>query len=564
MTKYDDSHAYGNRGRFIWTAKKLSDALDTFNWVDNISNSHVSMGIAGDLGPKKNMAARRKSVPLHAGISDPKQKESLVFKDWHPPLVYPNKKMKSMKGSSYVNATNQLAGKASMKKSGKIKNVKKGKTVKVSKSLRAKVKEVMSDACYSGSYHATTLGTIGTAMVDADLLSNAVYNQDPANFAGANANVIRGVPRYQDSRTATWTYWAGLNERDLGTVQTYDHMMEHFSPLQFLDAASKLWNCKYGTSNSWYTHSDGNIQLNVVRSSGENNNVTAVKAPAVVGDLKLKIVNSYVKYSLRNTSARQMTVEFYHCTPKLKFPGTNALTDLWNACNAELLGVDGDGLTPTTNPKLSLFQTHDSTSGSAGSVAALLGQTTFDPKDSVQFRSRWNYQKVTLIIGPGETCEHSIQGPKNCVLDFSKIVQQTINSTPATTARYIPCWVKGFTTSVFCRVLPSMVTSSDLGSPGSKLQYNGAGTWDTSEGADLKNAKVCLPIAVKMDYDYHLKCPEQAGYLAAAVAAGSARYLNLKRRSIRYDNYSQDPGVVGYFNNNEENPNSFVGASYLQ
>lgn len=473
------------------------------------------------------------------------------LKDNAVDYVSPKKVMKT-------SVVNVQAGRAAMKKSGKVKSVKKGKVVRVSKSLRDKVKEVMKGASYSGSYNAFAQGQIGCAGINANKTTNTVFSAALGTIPGILTIPIQLIPRYDNSHSGTWTYWgAAFTGNFTNTPAPYHNQFEHFSPLQFLDAASKLWNCKYGTAASWYAHDEKNIQLNVNRNTGVGQNPSASAQPAMVGDLKLNIVNSYVKYSFRNTSARAMTVEIFHCTPKLKFPGNTALNDLLESVEAELWGVDQAGDTATApNPRAALFQTENSTATNMGSVTDLMQHLQFDPKDSVQFKSRWNYQKVTLRIQGGETCEHSIQGPKNVLLDYSKIVQlQGGNPT-----KTIPPLVKGYSVSVFMRTMPDMVPVA-LNDQVIDANVNVAGNFDATRSTGLVGKKICLPIAVQMEYGYQLKCPEQAGFLQQAVSAGAAQYLNLKRKSRRFDNLTRDPifpsaavAPTNYRFGNEENP----------
>lgn len=522
----------------------------------------------GDLGREllqqgSNYATRRliKMADKGGKKAIKKMKDKLTGKKSKPARVSSKemKKKEEKTFTTYTDIVNSQAGRASMKKSGKIKSVRRGKTVKVSSRLRKQVKEVMKEAAYSGNYNAVVQGTIGTAIFNAGIETEATGNTAAGVFPSANGVQVIAIPRYNNSKSANWNYWGALYNGSIESPPSYQNTMEHFSPLQFLDAASKLWNCKYGTAASWYAHDSGNIQLNVNRATGIGQDPTASNAPAMVGDLKLQIVNSYVQYTLRNTTQRSMTVEIFHCTPKLKFPGSNALTDLCNSVRAELSGVDTFGATATA-PRIAMFQTQASTAGSAGSVMDVIQNIQFDPKDSRQFKSRWNYQKVTIRIGGGEVCQHSVQGPKNVMLDYAKIVQQIQGANAFTATKTIPVWVKGYSVSVFMRVIPDQVPVFYSASV-IPANINQSGNFDLGRNSDLIGKKITLPIAVDMKYGYHLKCPEQAGYLQQAVVAGAAQYLNLKRVSRRFDNYTSDPifpsaavSPTNYLVNNEENP----------
>lgn len=443
--------------------------------------------------------------------------------------------------------TNSQAGRASMKKTGKIKNIRKGKKVRVPAKLRKQVKQVLAGGQYTGTYNTVSQGTIGIIAVNDVSTSTTIYVAASGTYNSIVAADVSVIPQYTNTAGPAWVYW-GASMTGPASATIFQNQFEHFSPMQFLDAASKLWNNKYGVAESYYVNSDNNIILDVIKSTGVPSATNASVTGAQNAPLRLNIQNSYAKYTLKNNSLRSYKIEIFHCTPKLKFPTKRALTDLFQTCQAELSGVDASGVVATAQ-RGAVFMVGASTNSTVAAAASLMQHIDFDPKDSPQWRSRWNYQKVTIVIAAGETCEHSIQGPKNTILDFSKV---TNTAGSGTQEQIIPSFCKGFSTSVFFRVLPDMVTATDA------TQYNISSQLTNAEAAAFgSTGQVQLPIAVQVQQGYSIKVPEQAGFIQRAVAAGTPQWMNMNRRMKRYDSMCVDPTKdITYAAAQEEQPSN--------
>jgi len=448
----------------------------------------------------------------------------------------------------YGNIVNMQAGKAAMKSSGKIK-LKRGKKVKVSSKLREKIKEVMKGASYSGHYNAIVQGTVGIAQYPGSAGPGAEFFCDANAFPSlSDPQMVYCIPRHQSDTQSKWVYWGGFPQKDMSTDQlSYEHMFEHFSPMQYLDAASKMWNNKFGVAESWFAQSPANINLEAKRSDGTLTGGSSTVSTHNVTGLKLNIVNSHVKYTLRNNSQRTMNIEIFHCTPKIKFPGTSALNDLYHTVQTELFGVTGAGIAATAanaNRLSSLMTNKTDQTGATITIADCIQHPMFDPKDSLFWSARWKYEKKTIRIAPGETCQHSIQGPKNVLLDFNKIQTASFASNVANTTSSIPVWVKGYNVSVFMRIIPDMTSSADLADNSATYRqtYNNSGNF-ASIIANCDGRKVVLPICCEVQYSYNIKCPDQQGFLQQAVSAGAVQNLNLKRPVKRYDNFTDFPNT---------------------
>lgn len=476
------------------------------------------------------------------------------------------KKMKGAPGKS-VNIQNALAGRAVMRKSGKNPKVKKGKIVKVSKTLRAKVKKVMEAPGnrFNGQYNVTCHGTIGQVGWNTTLANGSV-------FFGPNAAAVQGmgnlgtpyhcVPIYNNSFGTACTWWAGHAAGSMNPSgnQLFHQMWNFFSPLQFLDAASKLWNEKYDTSStSWYASQDNNVQLQRRLDTGAGNALLGSgDYPAIVGDLVLGVKSSGVKFTLKNNSGRKQTIQFYHCTPKLKYPTQDAFTDLVTTVQMECTGVNLNGQTQSAQTRNVLFKTQTTNNATQPSHMEILQHPLFDPKDSVQWSSRWKYQLKEVVIQPGEECVHYIKGPSNCQIDFAKLIQKT-----ASTAFY-PVMVKGYSVQVFCRIKPDMAFDQTTSTSAFFSQADAAAyraNIDPGPPVVVTSAKLVQPVSIQVDYVYDLRCPEQAGFITEG-GAGAPQWLNLKRKIKQFDSFSVDPNVVathtGVRVNNEETATTYV------
>jgi len=325
-----------------------------------------------------------------------------------PPNTPKKKKVKSL-GRSFAkknmpritrqNPINQLANRASMKVRGK-KNqkVRSQKKVTVSKSLREKVKKVIAGDSAYGAYYQNYNGAVG--MIDPGTYSNYAYVQTYGAITQCNL-MYTGV----NIPTGSKTWWSNLhyNAGDGIKSKTYIGNMVYFSPAKILNAASVLFNSKALEEN--YTNTAGNLSTDYTTATG---------APAVggagapnVGTLKVRVVNSYVKWRMKNLSQRTVYVTVYNCTSKLKFTTKAPLEVL----RQEELTDDS----VTT-------QTFTAFAQAGGTVqSAVVTHPAFVPGASPAFNSTYKTSKMVMVINPGEECTHSIQGPRNYDLDFAKL-----------------------------------------------------------------------------------------------------------------------------------------------
>lgn len=430
---------------------------------------------------------------------------------------------------SNSNPNNRLVNLSSMKVVGKVK-VRRKKEVSVSKALRAKVKKVMEGVSAKGSYTTFKSGYIGmvtnanTSLTIAELLTD--------QMAILNAVCVLG-PTYLNT-SGSRTLWGGLGQAKIGAGLNYtetkaQHDFNFFTIGKILDAASVCFNRK-------------NISINPYLVT---NNLSTVIAPLTgapftntAGALKINVLNSFVQFTLKNVSARVLNLEIYECTPTLKFEDTPALTALANAVKATGNNMSDDATTVDASFRYwNLLTAADA----AYAYASMFDHSLDVANIAKEFGFNFNFRKRTMILQPGETCVHSIQGPKG-MLDFSKMVEENVTKTSL---------LKGFGVSCFMTVNGDMIMPKDpTGSVRLHRTFIPAASSSTNQFS--------LPIAMEIKESISVSVPEIAGFIDQAGAAGSRQMLTQRKKKIVYANFTETNGdmssTTAYYVNNDQNP----------
>lgn len=218
------------------------------------------------------------------------------------------------------------------------------------------------------------------------------------------------------------------------------------------------------------------------------------------------VVNSFSKFEFKNCGQRTYHLFMFECEPKGK--PTNAAPDnAYDDWAQGLVNAVAQGTNPETNTLNTLYSL---------------------PTDSPQFNQFWKCKKTSIVLGPGESHTFYVQGPNQYCLDYSKLVQTPVGTTPANA--FFQSYAK-FSRSVFFVNYMDLVTTSTL-SNGRLLSgpagYVGGGLvyeWSTK---------------------YVLQCPVSAGFkYPAAFAAGTQQQLDLKKPTKVIAHYTTDAlGVV--------------------
>lgn len=424
-----------------------------------------------------------------------------------------------------ANIVNRQANRAAMKTKGH-KNLKsvvgRKRNVKVSKSLRDKVKKVIEGAKMYGQYNTVVQGVVGLAR-------SAVANNDyPNQPVGAYA-FNRWYSR-QGSSTNTGNsrnIFQGLIQGSATMVVGDDFL--HFTPLRMLDAVSVLWNSKAVSKD--YTLQTGNFSLNTINATRAPSALGTPALPAP-GPFKVHVINSFVKYEMRNTSQRLLYVNFYNCVPKVSYPEAAPLDTLYGGLVAE-----ADSATEIKRIHYNF--------GAGGNIDFLFNNPNLHPNMVDKFNSVYKYEKMEMSIAPGETCVHYVQGPKNLDYDFGKLFNGGDSKIGYLNKHSVACLIE---------VKPDL----EMASAGVPVVVTGAGRWVFPTTGSILD-----PLAVEITHTYKMSMPEASGFYTTALVANQVQPLNLRKPSLAFGDFTIDPteGTLVYDRIDEENPPDPIAGS---
>jgi len=517
-------NAYGDRFRTRWWLKKGMQALDMYSNMQSISTHYQN---PSDFPKEKHMYIP--NTPTKAGkrrkkIGPLTKTKAYLYDD---DIVMESPEVAGFKGTNalpkkmqkYGNGTvNSLAGRASMKRTTKKLKSKTVKKVYVPKKLKKQVNQILTGKELTGKYVTSRIGNIG--------VSNPGSNPNKASFTIYGVATRPAVFALQ-SDPSTYNYCSWFCPITLPTIRqatptlsvatalNYDpcDALTFFHPAKFMDAASVLWNNKGINDIGWLTQTD-NITTRIAAAGADPSH----NRPS---NVQFTIVNSFVEFELKNMSMRQVKIRIVTCTPKVKIQNNyplNVVVDGIAADNAE----NGALAAPNSN--------------------ADINNPLFNFRDSPSFTSQFKYDTVEVIIKAGETCKHSLQGPKNIKFDTQKYLVNELNG-----EQYNMMGTKSVILQVMADVQPKLLTLIP-------------GHYHETLPAATDNYK--LPIAVTRTETFILKCPATAGFLKNDEVDGEAQALNLKRRITGYGNFaSYNAALVEYKGHDEEQPATAIAES---
>jgi len=441
----------------------------------------------------------------------------------------------------HQNPMNAQAKRASKRTKGS-KNVRsivhRKRPIKVSRPLRKKIQKVIDGDSFKGTYHATRFGTIGvTASASGGTSASVVKRENMGGYV--NQFAYHQVHRNFDGNTRFW-FAHPLQSTDTGGSDTAKlepgSEWQFFSPLKILDAASVLWNDK--AIERQYSTQIGNLNTVVQEANGAPVVGTAIN-PQIKG-LKVHVGNSYVKFTMKNNSQRAMKVCVYNIVPKIKFPEHTPLETFENALiiesdgsNSAYMSAQSDGFTQQ--------QTEE----------ALLINPACEPNMLKSFSSSYKYEKTIIRIAPGETCGHSVQGPKGYTLDYSKLYDGGVNQQGLA--------YKGTTMFTMMSCQPDLAYATN--NVGTTDANGRTGHFGPGTAASLTLAD---PISIQWDEVYRLSIPEIVGFKTANGAGGTMQVLNKKlprRAFANFSNLTSADANPTYNQYDEENPGIVIPQS---
>lgn len=253
---------------------------------------------------------------------------------------------------------------AGVKKGKQRKNNKKKKGVKVSKKLRLAIKEVAKPYEITGTYTRSIAG----------------YGMD---VSPPQADLYRAIVGFNNSSAAI-----------------ADSSVWSFSHNKFLDAASVLFNGKPVADST----------ANLAPNATSNFNYQSTE---------FNVINSYVRYNLRNVTSRTIILKIFDCYPKRVSSadiGGTAHTEsalfAWSNANAEV--AEPTALVP---PNTMLKSSYDNDSNDAsyiGTAFTVAGvPSNVSPFILPTMRNWYTNSFKEVVLEGFQSYTHIIQGPKN-------------------------------------------------------------------------------------------------------------------------------------------------------
>lgn len=403
------------------------------------------------------------------------------------------------------------------------------RNVKVSKQLRKKVQKVIDGGAFKGTYHTSRFGTIGittsgTATVNLGLV-------DELETMGGYTQQL-AFQRHQldvDGNTRFWFAHALQSTNTSGTAGLVQGSeWQFFSPLKIVDAASVLWNGKRPNEN--YASQVGN--LNTVHVEATGSPVVGTNTNPQIKGLKIHIDNSYVKFTIKNNSQRAMSICVYNCVPKVKFPIATALQAFQQAVIREADGSNSAFMSAVT-------VNHSTTE----QEQALFANPAVEPNMFKSFSTSYKYEKVIIKIAPGETCTHSVQGPKSYTLDYAKLYNSGVNEQGKA--------YKGTTMFCMMSIIPDMAFMT------AGINTANQGTTGRYVASTSAIDSIADPVSIQWEEVYRLSIPEVVGFRTQNGTAGTMQVLNKKLPRRAFGNFTKLGNVDAnpvHTDFDEENP----------
>jgi len=419
---------------------------------------------------------------------------------------------------------NKSAFRAASKVTGRKPKTKHGKKVKISRKFAQKVKKVNAGLIPYGDYQTSHAGYIGFVVPDTGAGNTGVQFETYTAQDGSNQTGIAWPGRDVSTfARCMFGILASTGTAGLATIQGTE--MLYFTPMKILNAASCLWNRKApGTRN--YGIDTGNLVTSMDKTTG-----LPLTDDSDTSSLKIEVINSYATWEMKNVSQRPVKVIIHELSPKVKFHSNMPLQDIFN-----LLGSTSD--TSLVDRTYTFFN--------GGSAVPAANYGFVEPLFNVMKLDglQWKGLRREMLIQPGEMCKHTIQGPRRTVCDYSKFIDGTNLLNAPTTWATIGC--KGWSVACVVEVMVDPQFTSVTNDKAYRPTFRSA-----------TNKALNDPIQITVTERFKLRCPSVAGFMYPAVATvGTQQQLNMRKKKIRIDNYTEVQGqaAVTYSGWNEENP----------
>lgn len=279
---------------------------------------------------------------------------------------------------------------------------------------------------------------------------------------------------------------------------TSDNVSSAFSPVDILNAASVLWNTKIPTTANKLLNDTDNFKSD---------------------NFKVRVMDSNQRTIITNNTSHQVVLKLYDLSPKSTTAAQNT----------------GFGWNPLSFIDQALIQMAPSGApGSAGTISnsnplTVIKETQgFNPTMIPQFKALYSIDQTRVILEPGKSYVHVLQGPKDKIYDFSKYYQSGVFNNQQK-------FVKHTIYSVSVEVV-------------------GTSTGALGRFVDLA-ANSGYGILTETTTFTKLELPEQAGFVmpTALPVAGKSQYLGNRKNSfaIKHWTVGQTGTVVAVGNETE-------------
>jgi len=263
-----------------------------------------------------------------------------------------------------------------------------------------------------------------------------------------------------------------------------------FDPLRVLDAASVLFAGKVATENAkfpvvggFYTPGDQSFDAHTA---------------------KITVENSYSSYVLKNNTNRTWIIDLYECAPRKQMDDLeygDVMTQWERAlANEHAAGVVLDSSAERVN------------------IDSALVTTLYNiPQYCKTMMRSWKFEKHAIVLDPGQTYDHFVQGPSNVTYDFGKFWAIEQGSDSKTIYNLQP----KFTRQIMCVARLDLVSSSSA--------HGRLGLDDNVSGTLIAEYKNYIRV----------QCPESTGgnVKVAALNTSTPMQLDYKRDSFCIKNW---------------------------
>lgn len=163
-----------------------------------------------------------------------------------------------------------------------------------------------------------------------------------------------------------------------------------FSPSFVLDCASVLFQNKPASQSAKYSVDLPAQVYNFGSLSFDSRTV------------KIHVRNSYASHVFRNNTNRTLIIALYECAPKLNM---NILDE------GDVVAQWQDSMTN---------ETFNNLSRPINIAAATPGTLYMTPMFNKMLMQKWSFERHDIILDPGQTYDHFMQGPSDVTYDFAK------------------------------------------------------------------------------------------------------------------------------------------------